>query len=409
MRYDRLTNFLERQLPGKISLSFAEIEKTLDSKLPPSAFKHRAWWSNDASPGRQSCGWMSAGWRTVDVDVVGARVGFRKEGLEEAIKIGSITSEGQNFWWVNHKQSHKYEIKNGLLWSPQKYANGRKSFFYDNMRRAKPGDFVLSMANGKIGAIGIVEDYAGPAPIPVSYNNENNLWSKIGWMLPVAWAQISDPIKVKDYINQIRQHLPEKYSPIQSKTGNGNQGAYLTSVSKVLFLKVLELSGEALESLYIHNAASSFDQFDDQLENHDTSMENLSDTEKMQVSKSRRGQGIFKKNVRNRLSACPITQVDDIRFLIASHIKPWRVCETAHDRLSGNNGLLLARHVDHLFDKGYISFSDDGTVLRSKSLEQNIVHYLGLSSQLTSAKLEMNTDQKIYMEYHRDYIFRKGD
>jgi hypothetical protein len=55
-------------------------------------------------------------------------------------------------------------------------------------------------------------------------------------------------------------------------------------------------------------------------------------------------------------------------LLIASHIKPWRSCETATERLDGANGLMLTPDVDRLFDRGMISFSDDGAVLVSPAL-----------------------------------------
>jgi putative restriction endonuclease len=48
----------------------------------------------------------------------------------------------------------------------------------------------------------------------------------------------------------------------------------------------------------------------------------------------------------------------------ASHIKPW--CEsTNEERLNGENGLLLTPSIDHLFDRGFISFEDNGELLIS--------------------------------------------
>lgn len=81
-----------------------------------------------------------------------------------------------------------------------------------------------------------------------------------------------------------------------------------------------------------------------------------------QIVKSRRGQGVFRANVLLRESACRVTGVDDPRHLTASHIKPWRDGTDA-ERLDGANGLLLSPHVDHLFDKGYISFSSDQSLV----------------------------------------------
>jgi hypothetical protein len=49
--------------------------------------------------------------------------------------------------------------------------------------------------------------------------------------------------------------------------------------------------------------------------------------------------------------------------------KPWRVCATATERLDGANGLLLAPHVDRLFDRGLIAFEASGRVLVSSRLD----------------------------------------
>ena len=413
--YELLSTFLETQQSDIISLSFSDIERIIETDLPPSAFQYNQWWSNDSSPGRQSYAWMSIGWRTRDVSLSKERLTFfklrsetiqiKEETLKSTHGLLNISPADQQYWWVNHKQSHKYELSKGLLWSPQKKSNGSKSHFYDNMRKAKPGDFILSMANAKIGAVGVIQDLAVPAPIPIAYNTESNIWANIGWLLPVSWAILSNPVKVKNHIEIIREYLPKKYSPIQVKTGNGNQGAYLSAISESLFQSIIDLSDQTIENLSIQHPSMPVEKFDDQLANHDKTLENLSETEKEQVTKSRRGQGIFKENVCNRMTECPITGVSDLRFLIASHIKPWRVCDTAHDRLSGDNGLLLARHVDHLFDKGFISFTDEGEVLKSASLNRITVDHLGLSDKLNEAILKLNSKQKVFMKYHRENIF----
>ncbi|MFQ5564221.1 MAG: hypothetical protein ACE5FO_11705, partial [Parvularculaceae bacterium] len=44
------------------------------------------------------------------------------------------------------------------------------------------------------------------------------------------------------------------------------------------------------------------------------------------------------------------------------------MCESAEERLDGNNRLLLVPHVDKLFDIGLISFERDGKVLVSATL-----------------------------------------
>ena len=58
------------------------------------------------------------------------------------------------FWWVNHKQTARQELSGGYLWSPKTEARGTRSQFYDNMRKAAPGDILLSYAAGRVGRMG---------------------------------------------------------------------------------------------------------------------------------------------------------------------------------------------------------------------------------------------------------------
>src|SRR5262249_42341496 len=73
-----------------------------------------------------------------------------------------------------------------------------------------------------------------------------------------------------------------------------------------------------------------------------------------------------------RESACRVTGVTDKRFLVASHIKPWRVSSN-DERLDGANGLILSPHIDKLFDQGWISFSDDGDLLIAPDFPRDVI------------------------------------
>jgi putative restriction endonuclease len=50
--------------------------------------------------------------------------------------------------------------------------------------------------------------------------------------------------------------------------------------------------------------------------------------------------------------------------LVASHCKPWRDSSN-EERINGENGLLLTPTIDHLFDRGFIGFEDNGTLILS--------------------------------------------
>ena len=102
------------------------------------------------------------------------------------------------------------------------------------------------------------------------------------------------------------------------------------------------------------------------------------ETERLVVQ--RIGQDIFRDALMNYWSGrCPITGITEPALLRASHIVPWSEC-TDEERLDVHNGLLLSALWDAAFDRGLVSFADDGAVLVSGKLGSTARDALGLSS-----------------------------
>ena len=77
-KYESLPQFLA-SIRGSIKrLSFADIERILGFKLPKSAYKHEAWWSNNATGHSHARAWIEAGWHTEELDLEGRAVTFRR-------------------------------------------------------------------------------------------------------------------------------------------------------------------------------------------------------------------------------------------------------------------------------------------------------------------------------------------
>ena len=91
---------------------------------------------------------------------------------------------------------------------------------------------------------------------------------------------------------------------------------------------------------------------------------------------------------------------------MASHAKPWKLASNM-ERLDGDNGLPLIPNLDKLFDKGFISFADDGAVMISPDLSAAARGALGVDATMHLLK-PLNVAQQTYMAYHRDYVFKKG-
>lgn len=129
---------------------------------------------------------------------------------------------------------------------------------------------------------------------------------------------------------------------------------------------------------------------------------NLSATEKKMLILARIGQGRFRESVNRVEKHCRLTGVSDLNFLIASHIKPWKDCNN-QERLNGENGLMLAPHVDKLFDRGWISFKDDGDLLVVETAK-DVVSDWGLSG-ITNVGV-FTKQQQIFLHYHRAHVYR---
>ena len=129
------------------------------------------------------------------------------------------------------------------------------------------------------------------------------------------------------------------------------------------------------------------------------------------MKKERLGQYYFRTAILNSYSGkCCITQLALPSLLVASHIKPWSVCEEATERTNPRNGLCLNALHDHAFDKGLITIDDK--------------YRIRTSSKLSNAQMDNKTREwlknyekqeiilpdkflpgKAFIEYHNDVIF----
>lgn len=302
----------------------------------------------------------------------------------------------------------RQEVAGGYLWSPVTEANGARSQFYDNMRRAAPGDFVLSYADGSVGRIGIVADFAISAPKPEEFGSIGAYWSAVGWLLPVQWLDAQLTVRPKDLLVRLAPLLPATHSPIQPGTGNGNQKAYLAEVNRAVIDLVLEAARLHLSDLVITPAKTISDfaaTLDDLVERSILEDASLDHTMREQLTQARRGQGLFRKRVLEVEPVCRITGIEKPNLLVASHIKPWRVCGTAAERLDRFNGLMLAPHADFLFDRGLLGFEDDGRPLFSSKLEEADADKLGLYAVQRPSLRPFCEESTAYFQHHRTNVY----
>lgn len=134
---------------------------------------------------------------------------------------------------------------------------------------------------------------------------------------------------------------------------------------------------------------------------NDSVLNELSETERSICIKGRIGHSTLKEMLVKKERCCKICGLSDERFLIASHIKPWSKCNH-NERLDLNNVLLLCPQHDSAFDKGYITFNQDGTMLISSELNPETGELLNLNLE---KKIDLSSEQTEYILWHKENIF----
>jgi putative restriction endonuclease len=317
------------------------------------------------------------------------------------------------YWWVNQNQTYRHEVPGGFLWSPKRNRGDRLNPFYEFMREVAPGDLVFSFCDTRIRAVGIAQSHAYECPKP-DFGGAGRNWENVGWRVDVQFQVLVKPIRPKDWITLLAPLLPAKYSPLQ-RNGNGVQSIYLTALPAPLALTLADLIGAevgalARSELVMEKATSARPPdvllWEDQLERRIEQSPDLAATEKQQLILARRGQGRFREGVQQIERACRVTRVDRPEHLRASHCKPWRDSSDA-ERLDRQNGLLLTPSIDHLFDRGFISFQADGRLLVSPVAHRESLARMGVPD--SGANVGSFTEgQARYLEHHRDAVFLKS-
>ncbi|HPU52050.1 MAG TPA: HNH endonuclease signature motif containing protein [Burkholderiaceae bacterium] len=320
------------------------------------------------------------------------------------------------YWWVNQNQTFRQEIEGGYLWSPKRNKNGNRNPFYEFMREVAPGDIVFSFCDTRIPALGIVSGYCRESPKPEEFGTTGTNWSQIGWRVGVRWHRLTSPVRPKDHIARLRPDLSIRYSPL-TPDGNGLQSVYLTLVNPALAATLISLIGpEAWRVADVGHEVREFErdtpapeqdieEWEHRVEIELSTDIGIRETERAALIQARRGQGQYRDNLKAVERACRITKVERLEHLIASHVRPWRDSNN-EQRLDGENGLLLTPTVDHLFDKGFISFEDSGRLIVSPVADPVSLKRMGIDHENRMNVGAFSEGQRRHLDFHRENVLR---
>lgn len=278
---------------------------------------------------------------------------------------------------------------------------------YDLMCSVQPGDLVFSYFNSAIRAVGVVMNEARSYARP-DFGLANRFWESDGWLIDVQFQLLDNCFDPKSLLHEYRIHGPTTHGPINSIGGANMEYLYAIPIELgVIYLD--RISIDVAEIQAVGSAERWMEHVDDVAEEEDRRLRARTDigpTEIRALTLARRGQGYFRNKVAHFERACRLTGVKEPRHLRASHIKPWRTSNDM-ERLDGSNGLLLSPHVDHLFDQGYLSFRQNGTILKSPQLSEQLLGRWRLDLTINVGRFTKH--QESFLEYHRDVVLQTSE
>lgn len=121
-------------------------------------------------------------------------------------------------------KAFKEQYQGGYLWAPRYAKDGSERFYWNNMKKLKLGDTILSICNGEIVAYIKVTKGCQEAEMPKSLRHRGE-WDqdRNGWLVYGEYHLLKPAISLIPHKANIAKYCPDKYAPF-TKKGDGNQG-----------------------------------------------------------------------------------------------------------------------------------------------------------------------------------------
>lgn len=297
------------------------------------------------------------------------------------------------------------------MWSPKLNIAGKHIRPYDLMRQVVPGDVVFSYANALLKAVGVVNSYCYEYPKPSEFGTAGENWSDAGWRVDVKYTRLAKPVRTIEHIDTLKPFLPAKHSPLKPASGYANE-SYLFDVSREFALALAHLLEHWVVKLVQGDYAMEMDQdrsyenlteWEDRVEERIKTDDTIEETQKYALVLARRGQGRYRNQLLTVERSCRLTGVNKSDYLIASHTKPWRDCSDS-ERLNPENGFMLTPTADHLFDRGFISFEDNGDLIISPVAHKQSLERMKLPLAPKTNVGEFSDGQRHFLGWHREFL-----
>ena len=123
------------------------------------------------------------------------------------------------------------------------------------------------------------------------------------------------------------------------------------------------------------------------------------------IRQAREGQGKYREQLLEQCRYCPFTMIGDERLLIASHIKPWAASNDT-EKTDPYNGYMLSPMYDKLFDRGFITITEDRHVILSEFISPYTWKQIGLKNNTFYNAILMDDKRIEYLKFHHQSVFK---
>lgn len=182
------------------------------------------------------------------------------------------------------------------------------------------------------------------------------------------------------------------------------------SLPNITFISIVKLLDSSHNLVYYFRLFADYfgeDEHPYQLQEEENEIieSNIAPVQKRQLIMARLGQGAYRQKLLTECPFCPITLVSDDRLLIASHIKPWAK-STDFEKMDSKNGFMFTPNIDRLFDRGFLSFTEDKKTVLSPFLSKMTYSKLGIYDNKLIPHLPVEGREE-YLAYHRTDVLKK--
>lgn len=290
-----------------------------------------------------------------------------------------------SFFWVNIGGSYKEVKEQNFLWAPQYGMNKNGKEFnnasWKKVKEVKAGDVIFCNKDREIVYVATATADATPAPRPPSRSFDK--WEREGTRVDVDLTVLDHPIDISQF--------SEIFMSSHNESSRPSVFAENGSCTQTYMCWIPEAAAKMIASFISENVSIDFNK-------ESAKVKESKGSTKETIIQARVGHGPYRDKLFKMWGGkCAVTGIAIESMLTASHIVSWSISNDK-EKVDPYNGFPLIPNLDRLFDRGMISFDDNGHLLHKKEF----------ASLLRDLKIPLDSkidglfgENKKYLKRHR--------